>query len=156
MLPDILTDFNVFVDGVGYAGRAATIVLPKVTKKTTEVFNGGMAMPVDVPVGYEMITTDLTFSEPPRALVTLVNRHGADDVQVRLRGDYSDPTDGAARPVEAILFGCIKEIDPGQYQRGEQAQTKFTVSVSYYKYVDDGDTLIEIDAKKPFTHGGTS
>ena len=36
MLPRILKNFNLFVDGRGYAGRVDEITLPKLTIKTEE------------------------------------------------------------------------------------------------------------------------
>ena len=37
MLPKILKNFNVFVDGRGYAGRVEEITLPKLTIKTKSI-----------------------------------------------------------------------------------------------------------------------
>jgi len=44
MLPKILKNFNVFVDGRGYAGKIDEITLPKLTIKTEEYRAGGMGM----------------------------------------------------------------------------------------------------------------
>ena len=45
MLPKILKNFNVFVDGRGYAGRVDEITLPKLTIKTEEYQGAGMSAP---------------------------------------------------------------------------------------------------------------
>ena len=47
MLPKILKNFNVFVDGLGYAGRVEEITLPKLTIKTEEYQGAGMSAPVE-------------------------------------------------------------------------------------------------------------
>ncbi len=50
MLPKILKNFNVFVDGRGYAGRIDEISLPKLAIKTEEYRAGGMDIPVSIDI----------------------------------------------------------------------------------------------------------
>jgi len=53
MLPQILKNFNVFANGVSYAGRAEEVSLPKLTVKTEEFRGGGMDAPVELDMGME-------------------------------------------------------------------------------------------------------
>ncbi|BET34742.1 hypothetical protein wCIFem_11920 [Wolbachia pipientis] len=50
MLPKILKNFNVFVDGRGYAGKIDEITLPKLTIKTEEYRAGGMDITVNIDI----------------------------------------------------------------------------------------------------------
>ncbi len=50
MLPKILRNFNVFVDGRGYAGKIDEITLPKLTIKTEEYRAGGMDIPINIDI----------------------------------------------------------------------------------------------------------
>lgn len=150
MLPQVLTDFNTFIDGVGYVGRASEVALPKITKKTTEVFNAGMAGPVEVPSGYEKITADLTFSETPAELVSLMKKNGINAIPVRLIGTHYDANTEKNINIEVILTGNFKEMDPGSYKRGDQPSTKFQITAQYYRLDIDDAQLLEIDLMKPF------
>jgi Phage tail tube protein FII len=63
VLPKILRNFNVFVDGRGYAGKIDEITLPKLTIKTDEYRAGGMDIPINIDMGMEKLEADFTFSE---------------------------------------------------------------------------------------------
>ena len=63
MLPKILKNFNLFVDGRGYAGRVDEITLPKLTIKTEEFQGAGMSAPVEIDLGMEKLEMDMRFSE---------------------------------------------------------------------------------------------
>ncbi|WP_410541965.1 phage major tail tube protein [Wolbachia endosymbiont (group A) of Portevinia maculata] len=63
MLPKILKNFNVFVDGRGYAGKIDEITLPKLTIKTEEYRAGGMDIPINIDMGMEKLEADFTFAE---------------------------------------------------------------------------------------------
>ncbi|GHT98386.1 hypothetical protein FACS1894126_3800 [Alphaproteobacteria bacterium] len=60
MLPKILKNFNVFVDGRGYAGRVEEVSLPKLSLKTDEFLAGGMDAPIEIDLGMEKLEADLT------------------------------------------------------------------------------------------------
>jgi UDP-N-acetylmuramoyl-L-alanyl-D-glutamate--2,6-diaminopimelate ligase len=62
MLPKILKNFNVFVDGRGYAGKIDEITLPKLTIKTEEYRAGGMDIPVSIDMGMEKLEADTPYS----------------------------------------------------------------------------------------------
>lgn len=63
MLPKILKNFNVFVDGRGYAGKIDEVTLPKLTIKTEEYRAGGMDIPINIDMGMEKLEAEFTFSE---------------------------------------------------------------------------------------------
>ena len=44
----ILKNFNLFVDGRGYAGRTEEVTPPKLTIKTEELRAGGMDAPISI------------------------------------------------------------------------------------------------------------
>ena len=151
MLPQILQDFNVFVDGIGYAGRLSEFVSPKITKKVVEIFNSGMSAPVEQPVGYEKLAGEMTFSEITPALAKLIAKNGANDVPLRLVGDYVDPNDAGKKiQTEVVLTGFLKEIDTGTFKRGDQTAAKYSWSGAYYKLTQADTVLIEINALEPF------
>lgn len=61
MLPNILKNFNVFVDGKGYAGKIDEITLPKLTIKTEEYHAGGVDIPISIDMGWKSLKLSLLF-----------------------------------------------------------------------------------------------
>lgn len=59
MLPKILKNFNVFVDGRGHAGKIDEIMLPKLTIKTEEYRAGGMDIPINIDMGWRNLKQTL-------------------------------------------------------------------------------------------------
>ena len=151
MLPNILVDLNSFVDGEGHTGRVNELKPPKITKKMTELFNGGMAAPVKVAHGYEAMMAELSFQDPPTKLLKLLENNQLNGVPVRFIGTYHDPnSQGRTVNYEIVMTGSMQELDPGSWKRGEQPMNKYVFALAYYRVDWDGETVIEIDAMKPF------
>lgn len=145
MIPKILKNFSVSVDGRGYAGRVDECVLPKLTVKTEEHRAGGMDMPVEIDMGLEKLEAELTFSEYDHELFRLFGLVDGNAVQLTLRGAIQ--SNGEAEPVVINLRGALKELDAGTWTAGEKATLKVMVSARYYKLAINGETAIEIDAE---------
>ena len=86
MLPKILKNFNLFVDGRGYAGRVDEITLPKLTIKTEEFQGAGMSAPVEIDLGMEKLEMDMTFSEYDPELFKLFGLTNGSEVAFTIRG----------------------------------------------------------------------
>ena len=71
MIPKILKNFNLFVDGRGYAGRVEELTLPKLSIKTEEIKNGGMDIPIEVDMGMEKLECEFTLSEYDEEIIKL-------------------------------------------------------------------------------------
>ena len=63
MIPKVLKNFNLSIDGVGYAGRVQEVTLPKLAHRTEEFKMGGLDTPVQIGMGLEKLECDLTLSE---------------------------------------------------------------------------------------------
>ncbi len=86
MLPKILKNFNVFVDGRGYAGKIDEITLPKLTIKTEEYRAGGMDIPINIDMGMEKLEADFTFAEYDKELFRLFGLIYGNSVALTIRG----------------------------------------------------------------------
>ena len=86
MIPKILKNFNVYVDGRGYAGRLDEITLPKLAIKTEEYQGAGMSAPIDIDMGMEKLEMDLTFSEYDKELFKLFGLTNGSEVALTIRG----------------------------------------------------------------------
>lgn len=145
MIPKILKNFNVTVDGRGYAGRIDEIVLPTLTIQTEEHRAGGMDAPVDIDLGMEKLEAELTFSEYDHELFRLFGLVDGNAVGITVRGAIQSI--GDAEPVVINLRGSFKELDAGTWTAGDKATLKCMITARYYKLNINGEDLIEIDAE---------
>jgi len=145
-LPKKLKNFNAFIEGEGYAGRATEMVLPKLVRKMEEYRAGGMNGPVDIDMGQEKMEAEITLAEYSRKLLEKYGVTSADGVQMRFRGAaVSDGAGSETDAIEVIMRGRMREIDLGTAKAGEDAPMKLSASLSYFKYVLNGEDIIEID-----------
>lgn len=143
MLPKILKNFNVYVDGRGYAGRVEEISLPKLTIKTEEYQGAGMSAPIEIDMGLEKLEMELTFAEYDAELFKLFGLTNGSDIALTIRGALEG--NGKTVPVVINVRGYLKEMDFDSWKPAEKATLKCSVSCSYYRLTIDGAELIEID-----------
>lgn len=106
MLPKILKNFNVYVDGRGYAGRVEEVTLPKLTIKTEEYQGGGMTAPVEIDLGLEKLEMDLTFAEYDKELFKLFGLTDGSEVALTIRGAMQGQ--GETLPVVVNVRGGVQ------------------------------------------------
>jgi P2 family phage contractile tail tube protein len=147
MLPKILKNFAVFVDGRGYAGKVEEITLPKLTVKTEEYRAGGMDVPIAIDMGMEKLETDMTFSDYDSELFKLFGIISGNLVALTLRGALQEPDKTDAIPVVLHLRGTIRELDFGTWKAAEKATLKMAMDLRVYKLTYNNADVIEIDAE---------
>jgi P2 family phage contractile tail tube protein len=143
MLPQILKNFNLYVDGKGYAGRIEELTLPKLTLKTEEFQGGGMSAPVEIDMGMEKLEMELTFAEYDQELFKLFGLTNGSEVAFTIRGAVQST--GTPDPVIVNVRGFFKELDFDTWKPAEKATLKCSVACTYYKLSIKGVELIEID-----------
>jgi P2 family phage contractile tail tube protein len=144
MLPKILKNFNLYVDGRGYAGRVEEITLPKLTIKTEEFQGAGMSAPVEIDMGMEKLEMELTFAEYDSELFKLFGLTNGSEVPFTIRGAVQ----GTAAVPDAIVInvrGFFREMDFDVWKPAEKATLKCSVACTYYKLSVGGVELVEID-----------
>lgn len=143
MLPKILKNFNLYVDGRGYAGRVEEITLPKLTLKTEEFLGAGMSAPVEIDMGMEKLEMDMTFAEYDKNLFKLLGLTNGAEIAFTIRGAIQ----GIDAPESVVLNvrGFFKEMDFDSWKPAEKATLKCSVACTYYKLSVGGTELIEID-----------
>lgn len=143
---DIRKNFNLFVDGRGYAGQADEFNAPKLTLQTEEFRAGGMNLPIDVTMGMEKLVCDFSLKSYDKNVLALFGIVEGSNVPLTVR-EALESYDGTVTPVVHTMRGKITEIDPGTSKPGELAPLKVTMSLAYYK-MKHGDTVVhEIDAE---------
>lgn len=142
-LPSVLKNFNLFVDGKGYAGRVEEVELPKLTIKTEEFRAGGMDAAIEIDMGMEKLEASFTLAEYDPALFAMWGLVPGSWVNLTLRGGMDK--DGVVTPVVVNLTGRWKEIDMGSWKAGEMAKLKISVSGRYYQLLIGATTAVHID-----------
>jgi hypothetical protein len=142
-LPKVLKNFNLFVDGRGYAGLVEELTLPKLGLKMDEHYNGGMDAPIDLEMGMSKLECDFTLSEYNGDIIKQFGLRNGAQVPLTLRGGLDDET--GVTPAIVNLRGAWKDIDLGSWKAGEKAPLKVSVTLRYYKLTIGGEDMIEID-----------
>ena len=84
MLPKIIKDAILTVEGRGYAGIIDNIEWPKITRKTDEYRAGGMFGPVDIDLGQEKMELTFEASEQTAEMIALYGTCGLAGVKFRI------------------------------------------------------------------------
>lgn len=142
-MPEILQNFSLFVDGKGYAGKVAEIVLPKLTLKTEEYSAGGLDAPMDIDLGMEKLMCECTMHEYDPAIFAMWGLAPGNTVNLTLRGGFKQGN--KIKTVIINLTGSWKELDMGTWKRDEKASLKIQVSAQYYGLVIDALPVVLID-----------
>lgn len=155
-LPQKLKNYNLFNDGQNYIGKVSEIVLPKLTAKMEEFRAGGMDAPIDVDLGMEKLTMEWTIGGFEAQVLKQFGTLTHNGIGLRFAGALQTDDLAAIKAVEISVRGRHSEIDFGTAKAGDDTAKKITSSLSYYKLVMDGETVIEIDIPNMIKNiGGT-
>lgn len=142
-MPKILKNFNLFVDGRGYAGRAEEVSPPKLTLKTEEFRGGGMDAPAVIDLGMEKLEASFSLVEYDPEILKQFGLVSGNSVQLTLRGALVD--DNTTTPMVIGLRGMFTELDMGKFKAGDKATLQCSVACRYYSLEIDGQSIAEID-----------
>ncbi|MHA1540010.1 MAG: phage major tail tube protein [Alphaproteobacteria bacterium] len=143
MIPKILKNFNIFLDGRGYVGRAEEVNPPKLTIKTEEFRGGGMDVPAAIDMGMEKLEGSFVLAEYDKEVLKQFGMVSGNFVQITLRGAMQ--SDDATSAITIKLRGMYTEVDMGKLAAGEKSSLSCTITARYYALEIDGEPLIEID-----------
>ena len=140
-LPRTIRNFNAFVDGISYFGRATEAKLPQVKVQTEAHRGAGMEGPVGVDMGLEGMTAEITFAEWDPALLKKLGRHE----RFVLRPMQMGEEDFEATTIIATMGGLITTNETGDLKPGTNATLKMMMDVRYARLEIDGEEIYEID-----------
>jgi P2 family phage contractile tail tube protein len=141
---NILKQFNLFVDGVGFAGEIEELQTPKLALVEDDYRAGGMDAPVGIDMGMEKLEATFTLSGSSASALGLFGLASGAQTQLTARGSL-ESYDGTKTPVVVAMRGKIKSLEPGAWKGGEKAAWAFGVSLNYYRYEQGGQVIHEID-----------
>lgn len=146
MLPKVIKDAILSVDGIGYAGRVEDIEWPKLARKMEEYRAGGMHGPVDIDLGGEKLEMSFEASEQDAELIRLYGVCSIGGVRFRINASAESDSPGCdSDGLEVVATGRFNEIELGNYKGGDLQTTKYAVSLATFKYARNGETIIDID-----------
>lgn len=79
-----------------------------------------------------------------------------DGSALRFAGAYQQDDTEEVTAIELIMRGRFSEIDNGTSKSGDDTEQSYTVPLTYYKIIENGKDLVEIDLLNSiFIVGGT-
>jgi len=142
---DILRNFQLFVDGRGFAGNCPEVQLPKLTIKTEDFQAGGLDIPIGIDMGQEKMELGLTLDKFDRDVLGLWGVYDTNPPPVILRGALVDQA-GNVKAAVITARGPMREVDFGSWAAGSKAQTAFKVECHAFRLEIAGRIVIDIDA----------
>ena len=151
-LPRKLKNFHVFIDGTGLLGLAMEVTPPTLEVSTEPHRGSGMDAPVEIDMGMEPMTAEMTFSEYSPDVMRFWGDSAA-PIPMTLRG--AAQSDSQAQAVLMRMRGYFKKVDPGTWKPGESVDTKLEATLRYYAFELDGvlQTEVDVDNMIRFVNG---
>lgn len=143
-LPRKLKLMNLYSDGDSYHGQINEVEQPKLALKLDEYRAGGMIGPVKINFGLETLETTLKMGGFMTEFLKMFGSN-IDGVPLRFMGAYEQDDTGEVTSIELVMRGRFGEIDNGSDKVGDDTEQSYTVPLTYYKVIENGNDIIEID-----------
>lgn len=139
---NILKNFNLYVDGRGYAGNVDEVTLPNLAIVGEDYRAGGMDAPVELDMGMEKLESTFILSKFDADVDRLFSSPGF--IALTFRGAV-ESLDGTVRPVVVKMSGKIHAIETGAATPGTKVTKTYRVPLVRYSYTLDGVAVHDID-----------
>lgn len=143
MIPKILNNFNLYADGISYLGAVEELELPKLANKTEDIQPAGFLAPIEVHFGLEKLEMNFTLLEFDSSIIAKFGLTSPDAILLRFLGSASGGS--VEQAIEIETRGRIRTLEGGNVKTAEASKLKVELGLTYYKYISDGENLIEID-----------
>lgn len=139
----ILKNFNLYVDGRGYAGNVDEVQLPNLAIVEEEYRAGGMDAPVALDMGMEKLEASFKVSKFDADLASLFG--GTRQIPLTFRGAVED-LDGTVKPLVVNMTGKIHGLENDAVAGGGgKAGQSYRMALTSYTYTLDGVVIHDID-----------
>ena len=140
----ILKNFNLYVDGRGYAGNVDEVQLPALNITEEDYRAGGMDAPVALDMGMEKLEATFKVSKFDKALITKWGVSAGGRIPLVLRGAL-ESLDGTVQAIVVKLTGSIHNLEFDTVTPGSKSGMSFKLAATSFHYEQDGEVLIDID-----------
>lgn len=144
---NVIKDFNVFINGDNYAGKAKSITLPKLANILEDYRGAGMLAADQVRLGYEKLEAEVVMGSFEPAVFAEVG-HMTGSTLIEFRGALVNERENKTSEVVVSLNGFISEGDPGSWESGKLGENKFAYKCNAYKLTVDGEVVHDVDIEK--------
>lgn len=146
MLPKVIKDAILSVEGTSFAGRVKNLEWPKLARKMEEYRAGGMMGPVEIDLGGEKMEMSFEMPEQDAELLGHFGVCNVGGIRFRINASAeSDSPDCSSDAIEVVATGRFKEIELGSFEGGDLQESKFAVSLATFKYSRNGSEVLDID-----------
>ena len=143
-MPRSLKNFNLFVEGIGYAGRIEKFTPPPINIKTDEHLCGGFDTPVTIDLGVEKLVGKMVFAEWSPEQIELISSVNS-STSIIAYGALNDDVSPDVTPVSIEMRGKITQFDAGTWAVGDKSKSKFSIVCNYLKIMTGPSVNVEID-----------
>lgn len=138
--PRFIRNWTAFVDGRGYFGLVKEGKLPDLKVNTAAHRGAGMDGPVGVDMGLEGMTAELTFSEWPPEVLTMLGT-----LQRFVFRPAGKADDGTVQTNILTCAGLFTSHELGALKSGEEAPLKTRLDIRQFRFEQDGAVLLDLD-----------
>lgn len=142
-IPKVIRNYNLIIDGFGFAGIVDMVSLPTLQIKRDEHRAGGLDVSTQIDLGMEKIEIKAQLAEHSPVVFRQFGLYDGQAVSCVFRGAKAD--DKTVEPYVVTCRGSYYEINPGEIKQGERTTLSFTIHCRYFKLEMNGVSLIEID-----------
>lgn len=143
MIPRVLKNFNLFINGQGFTGLCEEAQLPEIKIKMDEYRGGGMDASYEIDMGTEAMMAKLTLGEYAPDVIKAISVGS----RIQLKGSLVRDSDATRVAVVAEIGGRFKTFTPGNWKAGDMAKPEHELTVDYFKWTQAGEDLFEIDVQ---------
>ena len=142
-----ITNANVYINGTGLLGRAATVDLPQPKLVMTEHPGLGLWSKLKLPAGTDFLEAKIKWSSLyPEVLGSAFLPMQASSLMVRADMMQFGPGGLVAEvPVVALMTGLFNEMPGMKVAKHENSENDSALTVYYYKLTLAGADQVEID-----------
>lgn len=141
--PQVLKNFNLYLNGGTYIGKVEEVTLPNLQVITEDYRGGGMDSAVKLDMGLETPELGFTLAEHSADIYAQFGLRNQNAVQAQFRGAMV--ADNVTTPYIVTARGMYTQIDGGTVSVGGKNPLSGTMALRYYKLEIGGREVIEID-----------
>ncbi|MFV1564431.1 MULTISPECIES: phage major tail tube protein [unclassified Phaeobacter] len=141
---NILKNFNLFVDGRGFAGEIGDYTPASPSLAAEEYRAGGMDGPIDIDMGIEKMITSFVLRNYSADVLSLWGIAPGVLIPVTARGAL-ESEDGTVTPVIHNMRGKIIQPDRGTWSPGQTTSLTVNMTLEAFKETIGGQLITEID-----------
>jgi hypothetical protein len=142
-VPKVIKNFNLFVDGVGYAGLVDSVSLPDIELTVEDHRAGGMDGSIPLDLGMEPIEMSFELAEHSRRIFEQFGLQNQAAVALTFRSAMVD--DDTVIPYVINARGMFTSASLGEVSNGQKNPLSVTIKLRYFRLEQASVELWEID-----------